>query len=472
MFMTGREVSERAAYVTEKARADAAEAELAALRETAREVLDSDVALSCARSSNMDVGGATDEQVRETQHRADRALGSLRAALTAPAAPEHKASEREVVADAQPFDRELRALINKHSRENGSDTPDFILTAFLMQSLAAFDHATKSRSEWYAPPVEASEMDMDAAGPATPPTTSAQRVPHAATTDAVLAKLRAMTPDEALATFVAAGTHNADGSLTATYGGDAQRGGDALGEWLLKLCSVEHAHGHSVGQRADAILARVGPPPSPARDDGAPLHCDALATCMRSRGHDGPCISPDDVRGSPADRNYLRGVVTLARAEPSLPVESVMYQAGVPGRVGDAEHEAAYALGHPSGPPPSPAFTEADLDAHVESAAVAFLAAWDNDGDVLGARCDLRSAIDRAQFARRLPDRAGHVFFAEADLIKVATKARETTLDAVEWIAKEAARTVRHNADEDPYITARSNMGLLVAAYVAERGAR
>lgn len=38
---------------------------------------------------------------------------------------------------------------------------------------------------------------------------------------------------------------------------------------------------------------------------------------------------------------YLRRVVTLARAELSLPTESVLFQAGVPGRVGDREFAAA-----------------------------------------------------------------------------------------------------------------------------------
>ena len=50
---------------------------------------------------------------------------------------------------ANPFREELCSLLNKHSRENESDTPDFILTRFISESLAAFDQATRNRTEWY-----------------------------------------------------------------------------------------------------------------------------------------------------------------------------------------------------------------------------------------------------------------------------------------------------------------------------------
>lgn len=44
---------------------------------------------------------------------------------------------------------ELSVLLNKHSRENDSDTPDFILAEFLMSCLAAFDAAVSRRTAWY-----------------------------------------------------------------------------------------------------------------------------------------------------------------------------------------------------------------------------------------------------------------------------------------------------------------------------------
>ena len=47
------------------------------------------------------------------------------------------------------FRNELTALINRHSRENGSDTPDFILGEFVADVLYAFDQTVKRRERWY-----------------------------------------------------------------------------------------------------------------------------------------------------------------------------------------------------------------------------------------------------------------------------------------------------------------------------------
>jgi hypothetical protein len=44
---------------------------------------------------------------------------------------------------------ELEHLINRHSAENGSDTPDFILAEYLVDCLKIFDKAVKRREEWY-----------------------------------------------------------------------------------------------------------------------------------------------------------------------------------------------------------------------------------------------------------------------------------------------------------------------------------
>lgn len=44
---------------------------------------------------------------------------------------------------------EIETAINRHSAENGSNTPDFILANFLVQSLAAFDLAVCRREDWY-----------------------------------------------------------------------------------------------------------------------------------------------------------------------------------------------------------------------------------------------------------------------------------------------------------------------------------
>lgn len=47
------------------------------------------------------------------------------------------------------FREKLENLINQHSKENGSNTPDFILADYLQDCLTAFDKAVKSREKWY-----------------------------------------------------------------------------------------------------------------------------------------------------------------------------------------------------------------------------------------------------------------------------------------------------------------------------------
>lgn len=45
--------------------------------------------------------------------------------------------------------KDIEQAINKHSIENGSDTPDFILAEYLTDCLRSFDKATVRREEWY-----------------------------------------------------------------------------------------------------------------------------------------------------------------------------------------------------------------------------------------------------------------------------------------------------------------------------------
>lgn len=47
------------------------------------------------------------------------------------------------------FKQELTTLINKYSMENGSDTPDYILSQYLVKCLEAFNYATNRRDVWY-----------------------------------------------------------------------------------------------------------------------------------------------------------------------------------------------------------------------------------------------------------------------------------------------------------------------------------
>lgn len=46
------------------------------------------------------------------------------------------------------FQHELAALINAHSMENGSNTPDFILADFMRRVLDSFNVAVRSRDMW------------------------------------------------------------------------------------------------------------------------------------------------------------------------------------------------------------------------------------------------------------------------------------------------------------------------------------
>lgn len=43
----------------------------------------------------------------------------------------------------------IARVLNQHSAENTSNTPDYILAQFLESSLAAFDAATQQRETWY-----------------------------------------------------------------------------------------------------------------------------------------------------------------------------------------------------------------------------------------------------------------------------------------------------------------------------------
>ncbi len=46
------------------------------------------------------------------------------------------------------FQEELKDLINKHSIENHSNTPDFILAQFMFNCLLSYETAVKAKSIW------------------------------------------------------------------------------------------------------------------------------------------------------------------------------------------------------------------------------------------------------------------------------------------------------------------------------------
>lgn len=53
------------------------------------------------------------------------------------------------------FRLELQSLINRHSLENGSNTPDFILARYLERCLTTFNETMTERAAWYDPKIRA-----------------------------------------------------------------------------------------------------------------------------------------------------------------------------------------------------------------------------------------------------------------------------------------------------------------------------
>lgn len=47
------------------------------------------------------------------------------------------------------FEQDIEGSINKHSKENDSNTPDFILAKYLSKCLEAFNECSRSREKWY-----------------------------------------------------------------------------------------------------------------------------------------------------------------------------------------------------------------------------------------------------------------------------------------------------------------------------------
>lgn len=47
------------------------------------------------------------------------------------------------------FEKELENLINRYSKENGSNTPDFILAEYMSKCLTNFNDIVTKREKWY-----------------------------------------------------------------------------------------------------------------------------------------------------------------------------------------------------------------------------------------------------------------------------------------------------------------------------------
>ena len=72
--------------------------------------------------------------------------------------------------DKTEFRSALEHTINCHSMENGSNTPDFVLSQYLSDCLAAFDKATQHREAWHGRPFDNGDVPPP---PRTAPTLSA-----------------------------------------------------------------------------------------------------------------------------------------------------------------------------------------------------------------------------------------------------------------------------------------------------------
>ena len=70
---------------------------------------------------------------------------------------------------APTFFEELTQLINRHSLENGSDTPDFILAGYLIDCLNGYHAANRIRDKWYNDGASAASVGLSIAMNQGPP---------------------------------------------------------------------------------------------------------------------------------------------------------------------------------------------------------------------------------------------------------------------------------------------------------------
>jgi len=47
------------------------------------------------------------------------------------------------------FEHAIAEVINRFSKENGSNTPDFILAEYMSNCLDAFNKTSRAREKWY-----------------------------------------------------------------------------------------------------------------------------------------------------------------------------------------------------------------------------------------------------------------------------------------------------------------------------------
>lgn len=58
------------------------------------------------------------------------------------------------------FKEKLEILINKHSMENGSNTPDYILAEYLVNCLKAFNQSMEEREHYYGEFIDPNKTEI------------------------------------------------------------------------------------------------------------------------------------------------------------------------------------------------------------------------------------------------------------------------------------------------------------------------
>lgn len=92
------------------------------------------------------LAGALDEktQLSADSHKHIVPLGELSDAINEPYNPLPQKDDPN-----DNFFEELRQLINRYSKENGSNTPDYMLAEYLNGCLGIFNRTVMQRSKWY-----------------------------------------------------------------------------------------------------------------------------------------------------------------------------------------------------------------------------------------------------------------------------------------------------------------------------------
>lgn len=79
----------------------------------------------------------------------DKPVVTVKEPTEPPVDPTSPMPEQSSKDEPSQFQKELEALINFHSLENGSNTPDFLLAQYLAGCLENFNKTLRARETWY-----------------------------------------------------------------------------------------------------------------------------------------------------------------------------------------------------------------------------------------------------------------------------------------------------------------------------------